>query len=182
MNRFRAGLVVGLVIAWWLVPDASALADRLGIGRPATDAEIRAWDLDVAPSGAGLPTGHGTVQQGRQVFMAKCAQCHGTSGTEGPAPALVGGGGTLATGRPVKTVGSYWPHATTLFDYVYRAMPLTAPQSLTADEVYALVAWLLYANDILPEDAVMNSRTLPAVRMPNREGFVPDPRPDVPKP
>jgi len=94
---------------------------------------------------------------------------------------LVGGQGTLKTANPVKTVGSFWPYATTLYDYIYRTMPFTAPQSLTPDEVYAVVAWLLYQNVIIPEDAVMDARTLPAVRMPNRDGFVPDPRPDVTK-
>lgn len=96
-------------------------------------------------------------------------------------PRLVGGQGTLATGTPVKTVGSYWPYATTLYDYIHRAMPFTAPQSLTPEEVYSLVAWLLYRNGIVKEDAVMDARTLPAVRMPNRNGFVPDQRPDIPK-
>ncbi len=94
---------------------------------------------------------------------------------------LVGGQGTLKKDYPIKTVGSYWPYATTLYDYIRRAMPFTAPQSLTPDEVYSVVAWLLYQNGIIPEDAVMDARTLPAVRMPNRDGFVPDPRPDVKK-
>lgn len=155
-------------------------AEPLGLGRPATDAEIRAWDIDIAPGGAGLPPGKGTAKEGARLFSSKCASCHGVTGQEGPAPQLVGGHGTLATGHPVKTVGSYWPYATTLYDYIRRAMPLTAPQSLTSDEVYALVAWLLAQNGIIAQDAVMDAQTLPTVRMPNRHGFVPDPRPDVP--
>ena len=95
---------------------------------------------------------------------------------------LVGGARTLSTALPIKTIGSYWPYATTLYDYIQRAMPFDAPQSLTPDEVYAVTAWLLHQNDIIPKDAVMDPTTLPAVRMPNRHGFVPDPRPDVPSP
>ena len=150
-----------------------------GIGRPATEREIKAWDIDVDPSGAGLPPGRGTVPQGAAVYAAKCAACHGPTGTEGPQNRLVGGHGSLATGRPTKTIGSYWPYATTLYDYIYRAMPLTAPQSLTPDEVYAVVAWLLHQNQIIPADAVIDARTIPDVTMPNRKGFVSDPRPDV---
>ncbi len=154
---------------------------RYGLGRPADEAQIRAWNIDVSPSGEGLPPGQGTVKQGGQLYAAKCAACHGPTGQEGPMPRLVGGRGTLATAEPVKTVGSYWPYATTLYDYIHRAMPFTAPQSLTPEEVYALVAWLLYRNGIVPEDAVMDARTLPSVRMPNRNGFVPDRQPDVKK-
>jgi cytochrome c len=115
------------------------------------------------------------------VFAQKCAACHGRTGVEGPMDRLVGGQGTLKTDRPIKTVGSYWPYATTLFDYIRRAMPFTAPQSLTPDEVYSLVAWLLYQNGIVAKNAAMDARTLPAVRMPNRDGFMPDQQPDAPK-
>lgn len=151
-----------------------------GFGQAATKGQIEAWNIDIAPDGAGLPPGQGTVQRGRQIFLQKCAMCHGKTGREGPMDRLVGGQGTLNASDPVKTVGSYWPYATTLFDYVRRAMPFTAPQSLSADEVYSLVAWILYQNKIIPEDAVMDAKTLPRVRMPNKNGFVPDPRPDVP--
>lgn len=150
-----------------------------GLGRPATEAEIRAWDIDVAPTGEGLPPGQGTVNQGAQVYAAKCAACHGPTGTEGPNDRLVGGQNTLAISDPVKTVGSYWPYATTLYDYIRRAMPFDAPQSLSADEVYSVVAWLLHQNGIIVEDIVTDARTLPQIRMPNRDGFIPDPRPDV---
>lgn len=153
---------------------------RLGLGRQATDAEIRAWDIDVAPTGAGLPPGKGTAQDGARMFSSRCASCHGVTGKEGPAPQLVGGQGTLATQHPVQTVGSYWPYATTLYDYIRRAMPLPAPQSLTAEEVYAVTAWILAQNGIIAQDAVMDAASLPQVRMPNRNGFTQDPRPDVP--
>jgi S-disulfanyl-L-cysteine oxidoreductase SoxD len=152
---------------------------RLGLGQPATTADIRLWNIDVAPSGEGLPPGRGTVPQGATVYAAKCAKCHGASGTEGPMDRLVGGQHSLATTSPVKTVGSYWPYATTLYDYIHRAMPFDAPQSLTPDEVYSVTAWLLHRNGIIAENAVIDSSTLPAIQMPNRHGFVPDPRPDV---
>lgn len=152
-----------------------------GLGRPATEAEIRAWDIDVSPSGDGLPPGRGTVKQGAAVFAKKCAACHGPTGVEGPRDRLVGGQGTLTTSHPIKTIGSYWPYATTLFDYIRRTMPFSAPQSLTPDEVYSAVAWLLYRNGIVDERTVLDARTLPAVEMPNRRGFVPDPRPDLPR-
>lgn len=161
---------------------SAAPEDRYGFGRVATEADIRAWDIDVSPDGSGLPPGRGTVAEGARLYAAKCAACHGATGTEGPMPRLVGGRGTLATAHPIKTVGSYWPYATTLYDYIHRAMPYSAPQSLASDEVYALVAWLLYQNGIVPEDAIMDATTLPAVRMPNRDGFVPDPRPDAQAP
>ena len=159
--------------------DGLAVGD---LGRQAAVEEITLWNIDIGPNGDGLPPGRGTVAQGAAIYASKCAKCHGPSGTEGPMDRLVGGRQTLATASPLKTVGSYWPYATTLYDYIHRAMPFDAPQSLTAEEVYAVTAWLLYQNGIVAEDAVMDARTLPAVEMPNRHGFVPDPRPDVPSP
>ena len=152
-----------------------------GLGRAASEEEVRVWNIDVAPTGEGLPQGRGTVQQGATIFAAKCAVCHGPTGKEGPKDRLVGGQGTLTTPKPIRTVGSYWPYATTLYDYINRAMPFTAPQSLAPDEVYSVVAWLLFQNGILAEDTVIDARTLPLVPMPNRNGFIPDPRPDVPR-
>ncbi len=177
-------LLVGVSGFVLLISGGIAAEDHgpYGFGRPATDADIKAWNIDVVPDGAGLPPGQGTVQQGAVIYANKCASCHGASGTEGPQTRLVGGQRSLTTEKPVKTIGSYWPYATTLYDYIYRAMPLTAPQSLTPDEVYALVAWLLHQNGIVSNDAVMDATTLPAVKMPNREGFISDPRPDVPLP
>jgi cytochrome c len=153
---------------------------RLAVGRPASEAEIAARDVSVFPDGAGLPRGHGTAREGKPLFAAQCAACHGASG-EGrdDYPALVGGRATLTTSAPVLTVGSYWPHATTVWDYIHRAMPYVAPGTLRPDDVYALTSFLLHANGIVREDEVLDERTLPLVEMPNRGGFVPDPRPDV---
>jgi S-disulfanyl-L-cysteine oxidoreductase SoxD len=142
------------------------------LGRAATAAEIAARDISIPPGGAGLPAGGGTARQGAAVYAAKCVSCHGDKGAGKPADALVGGIGTLATAKPVRTVGSYWPHATTLFDYVRRAMPLREPLSLADDEVYAVSAYVLYLNGIVGEDEPMNAKTLPLVKMPNRDGFV----------
>lgn len=156
--------------------------ERYGFGTPATAEEIAGWDIDVRPDGQGLPDGQGTAEEGEAVYLERCAVCHGEFGEAfGRYPPLLGGFGTLASNNPVKTVGSYWPYATTLWDYINRAMPFGDAQSLTADEVYGLTAFLLYINDIVDQDFVLNRETLPAVEMPNREGFFgPDPRPDVP--
>jgi mono/diheme cytochrome c family protein len=150
-----------------------------GVGRPATDEEIRAWNIDVSPTGEGLPPGQGTVKQGAQVYASKCAACHGPTGVEGPKDKLVGGRNTLTAPNPIRTIGSYWPYATTLYDYIHRAMPFNAPQSLTSDDTYAVIAWLLFQNQIIAEDTVIDAQTLPKVQMPNRNGFILDPRPDV---
>ena len=141
----------------------------------ATPEEIQAWDIDVAPDGDGLPAGRGTVKEGADVYALHCAGCHGATGVEGPGPKLIGGQGTLASARPLKTVGSYWPYATTLFDYVYRAMPFVAPQSLTPDQVYAVTAWILFQNGLLDKDAVLDRETLPDVRMLHRNRLCPGP-------
>lgn len=154
-------------------------AQTYGLGRPVTEAALEKWAIDVDIRGNGLPAGRGSARDGAAVFAAKCAACHGAQGEGKPADALVGGAGTLKNDAPQRTVGSYWPFATTLFDYVRRAMPYDAPQSLSADEVYAVSAWILWRNGIVGEDHVLDAQSLPRVRMPNREGFVPDPRPDV---
>ena len=148
------------------------LPQGLNLGRAVTANEIRAWDISIPPSGAGLPPGSGSVKQGAAVYAAKCEACHGAKGVGKPADALVGGQGTLASDNPVRTVGSYWPHATTLFDYVRRAMPTNAPKSLTDSEVYAVTAYVLQLNGIIWQDAVLNAQTLPQVKMPNRDGFI----------
>ena len=157
-------------------------SDSFHLGRVATDEEVNAWDIDVGPDGEGLPVGRGTVAEGAQVFAEHCASCHGATGVEGPMPELVGGQGTLATSHPIKTIGSHWPYATTLFDYINRAMPFTAPQSMSPDQIYSVVAWLLFRNGLIEQDAVLNQDMLPTVRMLHRDGFVPDPRPDVHRP
>lgn len=151
-----------------------------GIGRLATEAEIAAWNIDIDRDGNKLPAGSGTVAHGREVYAGHCASCHGETGEGGLGDKLVGGKGTLASSKPVKTVGSFWPYAPTLFDYVRRAMPMNAPESLDNDDVYAVVGYLLNLNGLVPDDAVLDAKSLSAVRMPNRDGFVLDPRPDVP--
>jgi S-disulfanyl-L-cysteine oxidoreductase SoxD len=153
-----------------------------GIGRTATDAEIAGWNIDVDPTGANLPPGVGSVSRGREVFDAQCAACHGAKGEGGLGDRLVGGQGTIATAKPIKTVGSFWPYAPTLFDYIRRAMPQNAPQSLSNDEVYAVSAYILNLNGLLPADATLDAKSLPAIKMPNRSMFVGDPRPDVKNP
>jgi cytochrome c len=153
--------------------------ERYELGHTATDAEIRAWDIDVRADGTGLPPGRGTVPSGRLVFAQKCAACHGDRGQGGPMDKLTGGGNTLTAASPVKTIGSFWPYASTLFDYVRRAMPFNAPQSLSSEETYSVVAYVLHLNGILPVDATLDASTLPRVQMPNRDGFTEDPRPDV---
>lgn len=177
-SRLRLIILMAAVTAsaTW---DRAPAGDRLGIGRPATAAEIAGWDIDVRADGRGLPPGHGSVTEGRQIYATTCAACHGDNGEGKIGDRLVGGFGTLATAKPVKTVGSYWPYATTLFDYIRRAMPFNAPQSLTNDQVYAVSAYILYLNKIVPENAVLDAGSLPKVAMPNRNGFTPDPRPDV---
>ena len=142
------------------------------LGQPASAAMVAAMDISIPPSGAGLPAGSGTVAQGQKVYEAKCQTCHGPKGAGKPADPLVGGIGSLASGKPMRTVGSYWPYATTLFDYTRRAMPTTQPMSLTNDEVYAVTAYVLHLNGIVPETTEMNAQTLPQVKMPNRDGFI----------
>ena len=143
------------------------------LGRPATPAEVAGWDISIPPDGTGLPPGSGTPEQGAAVYAQKCQACHGEKGAGQPNDPLVGGQGTLASASPVRTIGSYWPYATTVFDYVRRAMPYTQPQSLSNDEVYAVTAYLLHLNGIIGAQDVMNAQTLPQVRMPNREHFIP---------
>jgi cytochrome c len=153
-----------------------------GYGKPATPAEIAGWNIDVrGQDGLGLPDGKGTVGHGADVFAAQCAACHGTFGEgEGRYPKLMGGEGSLAGDRPEPSVGSYWPFAPTLFDYINRAMPLSAPHSLPADDVYALIAYILNFNNIVPGDFIADRVSLPKVKMPNRDNFIwKDPRPDT---
>ena len=143
-------------------------------GEPVAAQELARFDISIPPSGAGLPPGSGTARVGQAVYEQKCLACHGAKGTGKPADPLAGGIGSLATKAPVRTVGSYWPYATTLFDYVRRAMPITNPLSLSDDEVYAVSAYVLFINGIIGEDVAMNAQTLPQVRMPNRDGFISD--------
>ena len=143
-------------------------------GRPATPQEIKLWDIDVKPDGEGLPDGSGTAAHGKDVYAQNCAACHGPNGEGGIKDRLVGGQGTLASAKPIRTVGSYWPYAPTVFDYIRRAMPYPSPQSLSTDDTYAVVAYILSLNKIVPANATLDRNSLPKVRMPNRDGFVPD--------
>jgi mono/diheme cytochrome c family protein len=173
-------LVLGVALATILGTSALGTAQvPTGLGRTATPAEIGAWGAIIGPNGEGLPEGRATAAEGKALYEQRCARCHGVSGNEGPDDRLVGGRGTLATNQPQKTVGSYWPKAPTLWDYVNRAMPFDQPGLLTSDEVYGIVAYVLYLNDIIGEQDPIDAGTLPAVEMPNRGGFVPDPRPDI---
>ena len=131
------------------------------------------------PDGRGLPPGRGSAAIGRDVYTRRCETCHGPTGREGPQDVLAGGQGSLTTARPQKTVGSYWPYATTLWDYIRRAMPFDHPGTMTVDEVYAASAYVLFLNGIVNEHDVLDETSLPQVRMPNRNGFVADPRPDI---
>lgn len=167
------------------LPAASAqprAPERYGLGTPATPATLTRVDIDVNPAGAGLPPGEGTAEKGAAVYAAKCASCHGPGGEgQGTYPRLIGtdprAGFPFATDAKIpKTIGNYWPYATTLYDYVHRAMPLSAPGSLQPPEVYSLVAYLLRENHVIPGNAVMNATTLPRVQMPARSHFVLDDR------
>ena len=154
---------------------------HFGYGQIATPEQIAGWDIDAGDDGLGLPPGKGGVDRGSEVFAEQCAACHGTFGEgEGRFPKLVGGAGTLNNDRPELTVGSYWPFAPTLFDYINRAMPMVAPHTLSADDVYALTAYILNLNDLVPSEFVADRDSLPKVKMPNRDHFVwTDPRPDT---
>jgi S-disulfanyl-L-cysteine oxidoreductase SoxD len=172
-NRLvAAALTLGLLAAPAFASD---------FGRPATRAEIKLWDIDVAPDGKGLPVGGGTVAQGKQVFADNCAACHGDNGQGGIKDRLAGGQGTLASGAPVKTVGSFWPYATTLYDYIHRAMPYPTPGSLSTDDTYAVTAYILSLNGIVPPDGKVDKDSLPKIKMPNRDGFIPEPEFDPAK-
>jgi cytochrome c len=160
---------------------AAAQSPKYGVGRAPTADEVRQWAISVSPDGKGLPEGRGSAAEARDIFANRCARCHGSRGEGAESVAIVGGRGTLQSPKPLKTVGSFWPYAPTLFDYVNRAMPFDKPGTLGTNQVYALTAYVLFLNGIVQEGDVMDARTLPKVRMPNRDGFVKDPRPDVGK-
>ncbi len=169
---------VSAVTMLWAGP-VVAQGSRTGVGSPATASDIEAWGEIIGPDGDELPPGGATAAEGRALYDRRCAGCHGPTGTEGPDPRLAGGQGSLATDQARKTVGSYWPVATTLWDYVNRAMPFNQPGSLGVDEVYAAVAYVLFLNDLVGERDPVDANTLPRIAMPNRDGFVIDPRPDI---
>lgn len=179
----EGGAAAGPFAPWPAPPGiAGALPPPIpGIGRPAIPEEIAGWDIDVRGDGEGLPPGRGTVRDGEELYVQHCAACHGDFG-EGLErwPALIGGRGSLNTDQPRRTVGSYWPHAPVVFDYIRRAMPYQAPMSLSNDEYYAITAYVLHLNELLPEEAELDAEGLRALRMPNRDGFVLEERPDTP--
>ena len=179
--RISPAIAVACIFACGAAAGADAPKATYGFGTAASDADLARFFAPL-PDGRGLPPGSGSVLQGKSIYLQQCASCHGENLQGGIGDRLAGGRGSLVNGDPakppVKTVESYWPYATTLFDYIKRAMPFTAPDSLSNDDVYALTAYILSQAKIVPDDAVMNAQTLPKVRMPNRNGFVPDRRPD----
>jgi cytochrome c2 len=178
MSRFR-DLVIGTALASALAVPALA-EGKLGLGRAALPEEVAAWDLDVSPDGTGLPEGSGDVLTGEELFSENCASCHGEFGEgQGNWPKLAGGMDTLADADPLKTVGSFWPHLSTAFDYVNRSMPFGNAQSLQPDEVYAITAYLLYNNDLVDDDFVLSKENFAEVVLPNAEGFFLDNRDEV---
>lgn len=179
MSRFPRTRVPAFLLCVVLAAGPSVAAEY-GLGRVATPAEIAAWDIDVRPDGQGLPVGKGDVATGEELFQEKCGSCHGEFG-EGVDrwPVLAGGADTLKSDDPVKTIGSYWPYLSTVFDYINRSMPFGDAQSLSADETYAIVAYLLNLNDIVEDDFVLSKQNFTSIAMPNVNGFTEDARPDV---
>ena len=171
MFTFKHTGVAILVGACSLVCVSAVGAEGPGLGEPVSEAELAALDYVVMPDGRGLPAGSGDAHAGLAVYQRECRICHGDGGQGGPNDRLVGGTGSLDSSAPVKTIGSYWPYATTVFDYVRRAMPYHQPGNLSADEVYAVTAYLLAENGVIDRDKVLDAESLPAVEMPNAEGF-----------
>src|SRR6267154_2644648 len=168
----RSALLVA-ALGFTMASAVAFAAESPNLGQLATPEEIAAWDISIGPDGVGLPPGSGTPKQGEAVYASKCLACHGEKGAGKPNDALVGGIGSLAGDKPaLKTVGSFWPYATTIFDYVRRAMPYNESKTLTNDELYAVVAYILQLNGIIGENDTIDARTLPKVKMPNRDGFV----------
>jgi S-disulfanyl-L-cysteine oxidoreductase SoxD len=179
MHRLWLSVGIAMVIAVAGVWPVAAQLPSYGVGRPSTAEEVQAWDLAIPPDGQGLPAGSGTAALGKPIYVERCASCHGETGEDPKYSRLVGGQGTLATDKPIRSIGSFWQYATTLWSYIRRSQPFDEPGSLTPDQVYAVTAYLLFLNGIIGEQDAMDAKTLPLVQMPNRDGFVPDPRPDV---
>ena len=167
---------------WILLLAVSTLlaqSPKYGVGSAPTAEEIHQWSISIGPDGKGLPPGRGTAAEAKELYANRCAKCHGDKGQGRDSVPIAGGQGTLRNPKPLRTVGSFWPYATTIWDYVNRAMPFDRPGTLTADQVYSLTAYVLYLNGLAGENDVIDARTLPKIQMPNRNGFVADPRPDV---
>lgn len=187
-NKTCSALVAALIFASVLGLALPAMAQmtsdtRLGVGTAVHEADLGAY-LSIPPSGRGLPAGHGNARDGAALFQERCAVCHGDKLQGDMSPGLggdklIGGRGSLATDKPVKTTESYWPYATTMFDYIKRAMPYTAPGSLTDDEVYSLVAYILSEGKVISSNQILDASNLPKIQMPNRNGFIPDNRPEL---
>jgi len=168
-TAFAALALAALALAF---ATSAASADGPNLGRPIDPADIAPWDISIMPDGAGLPPGSGTAAQGTKLFAEQCSACHGDNGKGTEFGSAVVGGPPRATLDGGKTIRNYWPYATTLFDYIRRAMPFPQPNSLTNDEVYALTAYILALNQLIGEKDAMTKETLPAVRMPNRDNFI----------
>ncbi len=171
-SAVERGLNRVLMVFACLLLSTQAAAQSPGLGQPLTEAAAQTHSLTVLPDGSGLPSGNGTARTGEPVYQRHCLACHGPQGADGINDRLVGGHGSLGTTRPVKTVGSYWPYATTVFDFIRRAMPYNNPGTLTSDEIYGVTAYLLHLNGLIEAEDEMNSATLPAVAMPNQQNFV----------
>ncbi len=165
-------ILISVLIAIGINPVLAESPQGPGLGQSVTPEEIAQWDISVFPDGEGLPKGEGTVADGEAVYKSKCMVCHGENGLGATADQLAGAQMSLSSDYPEQTIGSYWPYATTVFDVVRRSMPMTAPGSLTDNEVYSVTAYLLYLNQLIAKEAVMNSSTLPNVKMPNEKGFI----------
>lgn len=175
MSKFLSTVVASILLT------TTAFAGQYNLGREATKEEVAAWDIDIRPDGTGLPAGSGSVEQGEEIWTEQCASCHGDFG-EGVDrwPVIAGGFDTLASEDPVKTVGSYWPYLSTVWDYVNRAMPFTEARSLDPDQVYALTAYIMSVNDLVDDDFVLSKENFLDTRLPNEKNFFADPRPDTP--
>jgi len=171
MSTRKVGLLFGIALGLCGLSQVDA-QEGPGLGMPVTAADLAPWDISIQPDGTGLPAGSGTAATGAEIYAVKCIACHGAAGAGQPNDRLVGGQGTLTQLQQVRTIGSFWPYASTVFDYVRRAMPFQSPQSLSNDEVYALTAYLLAENGIIEPNATMNAQTLARVEMPNRDGFI----------
>jgi hypothetical protein len=192
-HKLRLMVALATLLAVAGASPAAAQAPTYGVGRAPTAEEVKNWDLTIPPDGRGLPPGSGTAALGQPIFAERCASCHGDKGQDSKYRLLAGRPRPLTAalldksidpllgGQPVLTIASYWQYATTLWGYIRRAQPFDEPGSLTADQVYAVTAYLLYVNGIIGEQDVLDARSLPQIRMPNRDGFVPDARPDVGK-
>jgi len=180
-NTIKKGLIASALLLPIIASSSVSAEQRpFGLGQIATAEQVAGWDIDVRPDGLGAPVGTGNAMDGEEIYAERCSACHGDFGEAVDNwPVLVGGAGTLTSHDPVKTTGSYWPYASTMYDYIYRAMPFGEAQSLSRDETYQIVAYLLYMNDIIDDEFEVNQNTIGTIEMPNRDGFMlPDPRPD----